>query len=394
MIILYILGIIGAISLIGPGTLIPVYIKWPVALALVILITGIFNACKKDTIFTTRPTGSALVKRGLYHPLVTYTAFTLYLTGFLGIYAVCKENGVANIANGFGSIIGDNVTVYSLVIIGIAVLVNNLFKWVLSKHADTTTIRERSLLYVILVITLSVALVYNMVRIDVVHLNEFISAEHNYFIFYGIPAIMLIVDLVVTIVTGVILHRKNKGIMSKREKAKLAKKAAKEAKIAAKEARMAAKEQAIRDAEEAEYQAMLAKKQAKIDRKEAKKQAKIDCKKAKKQAKIDRKLARMAAKDEKKALKEAEKDAKKRIKIARIRANNPKKADKLVNKYDKKIAKKTRKEVRKAQNETIDQVVKDGQNRKQYAKEDRRIDKKMAKLEADIRAFIVENSNE
>ena len=131
MIIFYLLALACALSVLVPSDYVSEYIKWPIALALVLLFTFFFNLSKKDTLYTTNPAKNALRKRGLYHPLMMYSAFTLYLTGFLGISYVCDSLSITNIVEDYQILLAnfDNVLICSLIIIGLSVLINNIFKW-------------------------------------------------------------------------------------------------------------------------------------------------------------------------------------------------------------------------------------------------------------------------
>lgn len=380
MFIFYLLALICAVSVLIPSAYVSEYLKWPVALALVLIFTYLFNLSKKDTLYTTKPAKNALRKRGLYHPLMMYSAFTLYLTGFLGIYSICDSLSITNIAEDYQLLLAnfDSVMICSLIIILLSVLINNVFKWLLSKFADTTSLKERSLLYVIFFLTTSVAIIYNMINFDIAAFNTFISGEQNYFIFYTIPAIMLIVDFAVTIVTGVNNIKKKKGIISPRKAAKIAKKEAKELAKLNKEKAKRNRHIAKWEAEKAKNDAKFVAKMAKMDAKEAKAIAK-------EQAKYEKKIAKKAAKI-------AERDSKIRLKIAMVRTKNEKKADKLVEKYDRKNAKEARKEMKKDERAAIKQAVIDGKIQKQIAANNAKYAKKEAKVQTELRELIVENT--
>lgn len=380
MIIFYLLALACALSVLVPSDYVSEYIKWPIALALVLLFTFFFNLSKKDTLYTTNPAKNALRKRGLYHPLMMYSAFTLYLTGFLGIYYVCDSLSITNIVEDYQILLAnfDNVLICSLIIIGLSVLINNIFKWLLSKFADTTSLRERSILYIIVFLTTTVALIYNMISFDISAFNTFIGTEHNYFLFYSIPVIMLIIDFIVTIVTGVNNVKKKKGIVSPRKAAKIAKKEAKELE------RLNA-EKAVRNRRVAKYEAEKAKDDAKFNAKMAKIDAKEAKAIAKEQAKYEKKIA-------KKAAKMAERDAKIRLKIAKVRTKNEKKADKLVEKYDRKIAKETREEMKKDERAAIKQAEIDGKIQKKIAKKEAKFEVEERKLQSELSDLINKNT--
>ena len=308
--LLNLLGFICALSLLVPTTFLPVYVKWPVAFGVVILLTAIFNTKKKDTLYLTKTIKSVSVKRGLFHPLMNYTAYALLLTAFLSIFEITKVNGINDLITDFSKIVNlitgfDKLMVCSLALIVIAFLVSAIFKWVLSSCADTTTLKERGFLYVVLTITTSVSLIYAALSCDVVGFNDFILAGNNLYVFFGVAGLFVLIDFIICLVS-LCKRRKAKKLaslpveMRPVKKTRAEKRSEKKAKKYAKAVRVfekeLAKKQAKLDKKIAKLNKKIQKKNAKLDKKISKKAAKKAAKAAKKQAKLDAKAAKKTAK--------------------------------------------------------------------------------------------------
>ena len=105
MILLYLIGILCSVALFAPAAYIPFYIKWPVALAVVLLIIFFFNLPKKDSIYTTHHNKKKLYNFGLYNPLVMYLAASCYVLGFNFIIPAILVNESVDIVAEIGNII-------------------------------------------------------------------------------------------------------------------------------------------------------------------------------------------------------------------------------------------------------------------------------------------------
>ena len=284
MFLLILLGFICALSLLVPTTFVPVYVKWPIAFAVVILITVIFNAKKKDTLYLTKEIKSKSVKRGLFHPMMNYAAYALLLTAFLSIYEIAKVNGINDLITDFSKLIGliaglDKLLICALLLLVISLLVSAVFKWVLSNCADTTTLKERGFLYIVLTVTTSVSLIYAALNCDLLGFNEFMLSGNNPFVFFGFVGLFVIIDFIIFIVSCNKSKKAKKGLVAKESPKKITKEE--------KKARKAEKrhEKAVKALEKD-----LAKKQAKIDKKLTKLNDKIQNKNAKIETKLAKKV--------------------------------------------------------------------------------------------------------
>ena len=346
MFLLYLIGILCSLVMFAPS-MIPGFVKFPVAFVVALLMVFFFNLSKKDTIYTVREPRNGIVRSGLFSPLLTYIAASSYTLGFAMLFTYLSENNMVDIIANVNDLVGalSNLNVIlSLVFILLGILVyvlRNKFR----KHAGEMTLQSRSAWYVVLTI-ISLALgVFTIAKYYSFDVYEYLSEGMNLYLYFGIVAAVVFIDLVCNLIAMRVRHcRKYAKYIIARKEAKLArkntKKEYKQAKKDLKKKFKKAKKQAKKDRKAAKKAEKLAKKQAKKNKKLAKKQAK----KAKKAAK---KAVKLAKKEEKKAAKKAKKAEKKQAKLDKKAAKKQAKLDKKAVKKVAKLAKKEAKKVKK-----------------------------------------------
>ena len=340
MFLLYLIGILCSLVMFAPS-MIPGFVKFPVAFVVALLMVFFFNLSKKDTVYTVNEPRNGFVKNGLFSPLLTYIAASSYTLGFAMLFTYLSENNMIDIVANVNGLVGalSNLNVIlALVFILLGVLayaLRNTFR----KHAGEMTLQSRSAWYVVLtIITLGLG-VFTILKYYSFDVYEYLNEGMNLFVYFGVAGAVVFIDLVCNLIANSVNHhRKYAHYYIARKEAKLARKEIKKEYKQAKKDLKKKYKQAKKDAKKA---AKLAKKQAKKDKKAAKKQAKKDKKAAKKQAKKDKKAAKKEAKLAKKQAKKEKKAAKKQAKIDKKEAKKAAKLAKKEAKKGKKVVEET-----------------------------------------------------
>ena len=386
MFLLYLIGILCSLVMFAPS-MIPSFVKFPVAFVVALLMVFFFNLSKRDTVYTVNEPRNGYIRNGLFSPLLTYIAASSYTLGFAMLFTHLSNNNMVDIVANVDGLVGalSNLNVIlALVFVLLGVLfyaLRNTFR----KHAGEMTLQSRSAWYVVLtIISLGIG-VFTIVKYYSFDVYEYLSEGMNLYIYFGIVAAIVFIDLVCNLIAMRVRHcQKYAYYYIARKESKLARKNTKKEYKQAKKDLKKKYKQAKKDAKKA---AKLAKKQAKKDKKAAKKQAKKDKKAAKKQAKLDKKAAKKQAKKDKKAAKKQakfdKKEAKKAAKLAKKQAKKDKKAAKKQAKKDKKAAKKQAK---------LDK--KEAKKAAKLAKKQAKLDKKAAKKQTEKVEEVVEETNE
>ena len=295
MILLYLIGILCSVALFAPAAYIPFYIKWPVALAVVLLIIFFFNLPKKDSIYTTHHNKKKLYNFGLYNPLVMYFAASFYVLGFNFIIPAILVNESVDIVAEIGNIISaisfnplNNLTI-GLILVVVGMLIY-WFRNAFRSNASKSSLKLRAFWYVVLTVLSLVVGIYNFITFNTFDIYQYLSTGFNFYIYVGLAGAAILIDLICLLIACGVraskVKKANKIIEAKeRGETPLTNK---EKKALKKEA----KRNKIINKERASVEKKLAKQEKKIN----KEKAKIEAKKAKKLAKYNKKLEKIEAK--------------------------------------------------------------------------------------------------
>ena len=203
MILLYIIGILCALVMFAPSV-VPVFVKWPVAMLVTLLIVFFFNLPKKDTVYTTYKTKKNLHNYGLFNPLLLYLSAICYVIGFSQIFTTLKTYNsvdmVANISQVF-SLISTNFD-YSLLMGLIFIILAIFFYYVRHAYrssASNSSLKTRAFGYVILTLAALGAGVFFLMNFYTYDIYEDLFVGFNIFIYFGIVALVLLIDSICAI---------------------------------------------------------------------------------------------------------------------------------------------------------------------------------------------------
>ena len=200
MIILYLIAILCSLVLFAPS-IIPSFVKWPVALLVVLVIVFIFNLTKKDSIYVTHDTKKRLHDYGLFNPLIMYLSASTYVLGFTLIASHLKENNVNDIIGGFNDVIGlikpefDNALFWGLILVVASVVIyyiRNGFK----NHASDSSLKFRSFWYIILTAVSLLLGVFSLVKYSAFDLYEYLANGYNLYLYLGIAGFVVLINLI------------------------------------------------------------------------------------------------------------------------------------------------------------------------------------------------------
>lgn len=292
MILLYLIAILCSLVLFAP-TIVPIYIKWPVALGVVLLIIFFFNLPKKDTVYATHPNRKNIYNFGLFNPLFMYFSASSYVLGFAFIFTALAENNSSDIVANISTIPTlVNFNPLSTLTIGLLfVLAGILFYFLRNAfraYASKSSLKFRSFWYVVFTfLSLGVGVFYfiNFYSFDI---YQYLSIGYNLYIYFGLATLVVLIDLSLIVCAVISRRRKTKKsqellkVAEDGTDAPLTKKELKAKKREEKRNKIIAKKRA-------KSESRFTKKQAKID----KKAAKLEAKKAKKQAKYNEKVEKL-----------------------------------------------------------------------------------------------------
>ena len=151
MFLLYLIGILCSLIMFAPS-MIPGYVKFPVALVIALLMVFFFNLSKKDTVYTVNRPRNEIVRCGLFSPLLTYIAASSYTLGFAMVFTYLSENNIVDIlanVDGILGALGELNVILGLVFIILAIVlyvVRNAFR----THAGEMSLQKRSAWYIVL----------------------------------------------------------------------------------------------------------------------------------------------------------------------------------------------------------------------------------------------------
>lgn len=338
---LYLIGLLAALAVLVPTEFLESYIKWPLCFVVVLLVTFYFNKKKRDDAYITRDVEKISHKRGLFHPIIVFTALSYYVLAFYLIMEVLLHNSKdAVIINNFDVLFKLITSEKVIIAFGLllAALLLYLGKWLLSKNASKSSLRGRAFLYSVLTLCI---IAIQFVAIELCHLElfwEFIKHESNIYIYFGLVGLFILLDLVFVFVG----HHKRKKLnklanesqnlesspneTETKEDKEFNKKNQKQRKIIEAEVNKEenlleleekASSEEVSNEETPNEEVPLTKKELKLQKKYKKACAKEEKRLAKEEAKLNKKIAKEEAKLAKKAAKKAKKAAKKEEPVAK-----------------------------------------------------------------------------
>lgn len=343
---LYLIGLLVAMAVLVPTEFLESYIKWPLCFVVVLLVTFYFNKKKRDDAYITRDVEKISHKRGLFHPIMIFTALSYYVLAFYLIMEVLLHNSKdAVIINNFDVLFKAISSEKMIIALGLllAALLLYVGKWLLSKNASATSLRGRAFLYSVLTLCI---IAIQFVALELCHLDlfwKFIKQESNIYFYFGLVGLFILLDLVFVFVG----HHKRKKLKKlanepqssevssleaeTKEDKEFNKKNQKQRKIIEAEA---TKEENLLELEEKETidvepkedepkedepkeDVPLSKKELKLQKKYKKACAKEEKRLAKEEAKLNKKIAKEEARLAKKEAKKAKKETKNEEPVAK-----------------------------------------------------------------------------
>ena len=307
MILLYIIGILCSLVLFTPASLVPIFVKWPVALGVVLIVILFFNIPKKDTAYTTHYNKKNIYNFGLFNPLIMYLSASCYVLGFSLIFSALNDaelvDIVSNLAN-IPSLISFNPLngfTFGLIYIVGAILFYFLRNGFRSCASDSR-IQTRSFWYIVLTLAALGVGMYYFITFYSFDIYEFLSTGLNLYIYFGLAGLIVLVDILFIIIAALsqkkkakkvqeILEAKERGEdpLTKKDKKALKKEAKKQNKLQKKELKRlkkSSKKEAKNNKILEKEQKILAKKLAANEAKYLKSLAKLDANQAKVIAKL------------------------------------------------------------------------------------------------------------
>lgn len=198
MILLYIIGILCSLVLFAPS-IVPAYVKWPIAMLVVLLIVFFFNLPKKDTIYTTKDNKKRLHDYGLFNPLLLYLSAICYILGFSSIFtALAGHEAVDIVANlskifSFASADLNYSLLFGLIFIVLAIFFYYI-RHAYRKSSSSSSLKTRAFGYIILTLAALGAGVYNILNFYTYDIYEDLLVGYNLFIYFGIVGLILLID--------------------------------------------------------------------------------------------------------------------------------------------------------------------------------------------------------
>lgn len=208
MLLLYLIGILCSVVLFAPS-IVPSYIKWPVALLVALLIVFIFNLPKKDTIYATHDNKKKVLNYGLFNPLIMYLAASIYILGFTLIFTHLNTIGINDIVLEFPKIIESfsfdlkNYLFCGFIFVVLAAVIyfiRNGFK----NNASESSLKFRSFWYVVFTVICLLIGVFNFDSFYTFDIYDHILSGYNVYVYFGLLGLIILIDLLGKLIS----HRK------------------------------------------------------------------------------------------------------------------------------------------------------------------------------------------
>ena len=214
--ILYVLSILCSVVLFAPS-IVPAYVKWPVALLVVLFIIFLFNLSKKDTKYTTKDTTKRIVDYGLINPLIIYLAASTYLLGFSLIISHLQKFLITDIVNEFGLIIDSfeqgfiNEFIFGSIFIVLSIfifLIRNEFK----NNVGRSSMRFRAFWYIFLTLIAILVGIFNFDSFANLDLYGFILTGLNLVPFAGVAGLIILIEFTIKLIRCIRRCKRRKAV--------------------------------------------------------------------------------------------------------------------------------------------------------------------------------------
>lgn len=214
MILLYLISILCSLVLFAPD-MVPMIVKWPVAVSVVLLVVFFFNLKKKDTIYTTHPCGKKLHAFGLFNPLILFLSASLYVLGFSLIITHLQGLYITDFIKEFKYIVKSfefslsNGLFCGLVFVLLSVIVyfiRNGFK----NNASESSLKFRSFWYVVLTAIILLVGIFTIDSYGNLDIYDYLLEAYNLYIYLGFVAFWVLLESVIKLIGR---RRRNKRLI-------------------------------------------------------------------------------------------------------------------------------------------------------------------------------------
>lgn len=205
MILLYIISILCSLVLFAPNAYVPLLIKWPAALSLVLLVVFFFNLKKKDTIYTTHENEKKIYNYGLFNPLILFFAASLYILGFSLIITSLSELLIFDFVKDYQLILDSlevnlsNSLFCGLVFVLLSVIIyftRNGFK----NNASESSLKFRSFWYVVLTTITILVGIFTIDSYGNLDIYGYLKTGYNLYIYFGLIGFFVLFESIIKLI--------------------------------------------------------------------------------------------------------------------------------------------------------------------------------------------------
>lgn len=214
MILLYIIGILCSLVLFAPSV-VPAYVKWPIALLVALVVVFLFNLPKKDTVYASHSNKKKIINYGLFNPLIMYLAASIYVLGFTLVINHLQTLDIQEFIGEFDKIIGSfefslsNNLFSGLVFILLSIIIfyiRNGFR----NNASESGIVFRSFWYIVFTVICLMIGIFNFDTFREFDIYAYLTAGSglNLYIYLGLLGLVVVIDLFAKLISY--SHKKKK----------------------------------------------------------------------------------------------------------------------------------------------------------------------------------------
>ena len=212
MILLYIIGILCSLVLFAPS-IVPAYVKWPIALLVALFIVFLFNLPKKDTIYASHENKKKIINHGLFNPLIMYLAASIYILGFTLIINHLQTLNITDFVAEFDKIIAafepnmSNNLFSGLIFVFLSIVIyyiRNGFK----NNASESGLVFRSFWYIVFTLICLMIGIFNYDSFREFDIYAYLATGYNLYIYFGVVLLAILIDLLAKLIVH--SHRRRK----------------------------------------------------------------------------------------------------------------------------------------------------------------------------------------
>ena len=202
--VLYIIGILCSLVLFAPSV-VPGFVKFPVALIIVLFIIFLFNLSKKDTKYSVKHTKRKIVNHGLFNPLVIYLAASTYLLGFLMIIKHLTHFGINDVIGNIDTVFATfEFSVKNGLFTGLIFILLSIFIYLIrygfKNNAKRTSLRFRGFWYLVFTLITLLVSIFTFISYADIDLYAFILEGLNLVVFAGVVGLVLLLEIICLLV--------------------------------------------------------------------------------------------------------------------------------------------------------------------------------------------------